>query len=134
MEHDYAGQRKENYDVDVRLPSPMIHENSEESDNTNSSEEQNIVKRENEEVKIYPKISINEKAYLTHKEALKNVFDKELVHEDFLKNWNDDDIIGLIIQLTKHNVDEEGVKQISWHFKDTSTEEVFYYGNNKSMD
>uniref|UniRef100_A0A1I8BU65 Uncharacterized protein n=1 Tax=Meloidogyne hapla TaxID=6305 RepID=A0A1I8BU65_MELHA len=120
MENETEG----NEDIDQRLPSP----NSNSSDDSNSSlEEDGNIEREeeeNEEINNLKGIPINEKAYLTHEEALFNVLEKELVPKDFLKNWNNEDLMGVIIQLTKHNTDEDGVKQIAKHFKDTSHEEI----------
>ena len=127
MEHDYISKR-ESEDIDARLPSPMRNEHSEESENTNSSGDEqndNIEREGSEGIMTQPRIPINEKAYLTHEEALISVFEKELVSKDFLNNWNNEDLMGVLVQLTKYNTDEEGVKKIARHFKDTSPEEVF---------
>uniref|UniRef100_A0A914MXZ5 Uncharacterized protein n=2 Tax=Meloidogyne TaxID=189290 RepID=A0A914MXZ5_MELIC len=122
-------EKEGNEDIDQCLPSPLRQENevSEESsmeEDGKSEREEGEEEEGNEEINNLNKIPLNEKAYLTHEEAVINVLEKGIAPNDFLKSWSNEDLMGVIIQLTKHNIDDEGVKQIAKHFKDTTHEEI----------
>jgi len=124
-------EKEGNEDIDQCLPSPLRQENevSEESsmeEDGKSEREEGEEEEGNEEINNLNKIPLNEKAYLTHEEAVINVLEKGIAPNDFLKSWSNEDLMGVIIQLTKHNIDDEGVKQIAKHFKDTTHEEVVF--------
>jgi hypothetical protein len=64
-------------------------------------EEQSTEEDEEEEVAEDDQIPMEDRAYLSHSQALKQLLERE-GQENFLTHWTIDDITGLLIQLTKY--------------------------------